>query len=70
MCRLLRRFSYVFTLLFVAIHTAAGQELIKAPEGHVKHKLSNLRIENGTLGEVIAIDYQRTVKGQGDIKCK
>ena len=66
MCRQLQNFVCLFTFFLVAINAATGQELIKAPQGYVKYKLSNLRVENNALGEVIAIDYQRTGKGQGD----
>ena len=55
----------IFSLVLPISVTAVSQELVKPPEGFVRFKLSNLRVEGGILGEVIAVDYKRTQTGRG-----
>ncbi len=52
-------------LLSSLSQVASSQELIAAPDGYVRYKLSNLRVEQSVLGEVVAIDYTRTQNGVG-----
>ncbi|GAB5402528.1 MAG: hypothetical protein Aurels2KO_07590 [Aureliella sp.] len=54
-----------FCLSLLFSRTALPQELIAAPDGYVRYKLSNLRVEQSILGEVVAIDYKRTSDGTG-----
>ena len=55
----------LFSLVLSLSSVALSQELIKPPEGFVRYKLSNLRVERSVLGQVVAIDYKRTQDGQG-----
>ncbi len=65
---MLRYFEIAFcmcVLIGSLSKVASSQELIAAPDGYVRYKLSNLRVERGILGEVVAIDYKQTQNGIG-----
>ena len=61
-------------MVFFAIALPAlfcnGEDLIKASDGMVRYKLSNLRMNTGITGDGMSFDYRRTAEGKGQARLR
>lgn len=61
--------SLFFLLLIISFvitkNTTEAKDLLKAPEGMIRYKLSNLQVGTGFTGDGFSFDYEKTRDGEG-----
>lgn len=62
------RFLGLLSVCLLISSSVLADDLLQAPEGMVRYKLNDLRVEQGITGDLLVFDYRRNKEGSGSAR--